>query len=145
MPYCINCGTELAEGVKFCTKCGAPIGYQTTAASTVSGFPIVTTPTIPGYRVTKILGVVTGLTARTRGMGGKFVAGIQSMLGGEVSAFTSEIEKARVEAIERMRQQAQQMGANAVMGLDMESSDLLSVIVISATGTAVIVEPEQSA
>lgn len=145
MPFCTNCGTELAEGIKFCTKCGAPIGSQATAASAVAGFPVVTTPTIPGYRVTKILGVVTGLTARTRGIGGKFVGGIQSMIGGEVSAFTSEIEKARVEAIERMRQQAQQMGANAVMGLDMESSDLLSVIVISATGTAVIVEPEQSA
>jgi uncharacterized protein YbjQ (UPF0145 family) len=45
--------------------------------------------------------------------------------------------------MQRMREQAQQMGANAVIGLDMESSDLLSVIVISATGTAVIVEPEQ--
>lgn len=106
-------------------------------------FPIVTTPTIPGYRVRKIIGVVTGLTARTRGMGGKFVAGIQSMMGGEVSAFTTEIEKARVEAIGRMRERAQRMGANAIIGLDIESSDLLSVIVISATGTAVVVEPEQ--
>jgi uncharacterized protein YbjQ (UPF0145 family) len=144
MPYCTNCGAELAEDIKFCTNCGAPVGSQTPAKVTIAGFPIVTTPTIPGYRVKKILGVVTGLTARTRGMGGKFVAGIQSMLGGEVSAFTSEIEKARVEAIQRMKEQAQQMGANAVMGVDIESSDLLSVIVISATGTAVVAEPEQS-
>jgi uncharacterized protein YbjQ (UPF0145 family) len=98
---------------------------------------------LPGYRVKKILGVVTGLTARTRGVGGKFVAGIQSMVGGEVSAFTYEIEKARDEAIQRMREQAQQMGANAVIGVDFESADLLSAIVISTTGTAVIVEPEQ--
>jgi len=64
------------------------------------------------------------------------------MVGGEVSAFTTEIEKARVEAIDRLKQRAQEMGANAVVGLDLESSDLLSVIVISATGTAVVVEPE---
>jgi len=111
-------------------------------ASQATGFLVVTTPTIPGYRVKKVLGVATGLTARTRGVGGKFVAGIQSMVGGEVSAFTMEIEKARAEAVARMRQKAQELGANAVTGLDIESSDLLSVIIISATGTAVLVEPE---
>jgi len=139
MPFCTKCGAQLPEGTKFCTTCGATVGPQ--PAST--DFLIVTTPTISGYRIKKILGVVTGVTARTRGMGGKFVAGIQSMVGGEVSAFTYEIEKARVEAQQRMKEQAQQIGANAIIGLDMESSDLLNVIVISATGTAVIIEPEQ--
>lgn len=103
----------------------------------------MTTPTIPGYRVTRVLAVVTGLTARTRGMGGKFVAGIQSMFGGEVSAFTSEIEKARVEALDRMKDQARRVGANAIIGLDIETSDVLQgTILISATGTAVLIEPE---
>lgn len=103
----------------------------------------MTTPTIPGYRVTRVLAVVTGLTARTRGMGGKFVAGIQSMFGGEVSAFTSEIEKARVEALDRMKDQARRVGANAIIGLDTETSDVLQgTILISATGTAVLIEPE---
>jgi len=142
LPYCTSCGAELPENSKFCTKCGAS---TTTPSPIATAFPIVTTPTIPGYRVKKIVGIVTGLTARTRGMGGKFVAGIQSMMGGEVSAFTSEIEKARIEAIERLRERAQAMGANAVIGMDVESSDLLSIIVISATGTAVVVELEQQA
>ncbi len=103
----------------------------------------MTTPTIAGYRVTRVLAVVTGLTARTRGMGGKFVAGIQSMFGGEVSAFTSEIEKARVEALDRMKDQARRVGANAIIGLDIETSDVLQgTILISATGTAVLIEPE---
>jgi uncharacterized protein YbjQ (UPF0145 family) len=114
-----------------------------TTRSSPSAFIVVTTPTIPGYRIKNVVGVVTGLTARTRGMGGKFVAGIQSMLGGEVSAFTSEIEKARGEAVERMNGKAQQLGANAIIGLDIETSDVLQgTVLISATGTAVIVEVE---
>ena len=140
----------MPEDAKFCTTCGATMGAPEAAptvpaapsAPSVTRFVVVTTPTIPGYRVTRILGLVSGLTARTRGMGGKFVAGIQSMLGGEVSAFTMEIQKARVESVQRMQQQAQEMGANAVIGLDIESSDLIGAIVISATGTAVVVEPE---
>jgi uncharacterized protein YbjQ (UPF0145 family) len=103
---------------------------------------VVTSPVIAGYRVKKVLGVVSGLTARTRGVGGKFVASFQSMAGGEVAAFTSEIEKARIEAMNRMIRNAQNMGANAIISLDMESSELLATILISATGTAVVVEPE---
>lgn len=106
-------------------------------------FIIVTTPYVPGYRIKKVLGMVTGLTPRTRGVGGKVVAGIQSIIGGEVSAFTSELEKARNEAIERVKRKAQEMGANAIVGLDIETSDVFQgVVVISATGTAVIIEPE---
>lgn len=78
-------------------------------------------------------------------MGGKFMAGIESMFGGEVSAFTSEIEKARVEAMERMKENARRLGANAVIGLDIETSDILQgTVLISATGTAVTIEMEQN-
>jgi len=73
------------------------------------------------------------------------VAGIQSMFGGEVSAFTSEIEKARDEAMDRMKARAQRLGAHAIVGLDIETSDVLQgTILISATGTAVLLEPESS-
>ncbi|MEM3866706.1 MAG: heavy metal-binding domain-containing protein, partial [Candidatus Bathyarchaeia archaeon] len=68
-----------------------------------------------------------------------------TMKGGEITAFTTELEKARQDAIERVKQKAIEMGANAVVGLDIETSDLglqAGVVVISATGTAVIVEPE---
>jgi len=65
------------------------------------------------------------------------------MIGGEVTAFTAEIEKARREAIDRLKDQARALGANAIIGLDLETSDMLqTIILISATGTAVLVEEE---
>ena len=67
------------------------------------------------------------------------------MIGGEVTAFSYEIEKARAEAIDRCRANAAALGANAVIAVDVETSDLgyqLGVLVFSATGTAVILEPE---
>ncbi|WP_455367834.1 heavy metal-binding domain-containing protein [[Eubacterium] cellulosolvens] len=140
MTYCPKCGKQTSKDEKFCLKCGSPL-------QTEVNFLIVTTPTIPGYQIEKVLGVVTGLTPRTRGVLGKFIASFQSMVGGEVTAFTSELEKARLEAIERIRQKAASMGANAIIGLDLETSDLglqAGVVVISATGTAVIANPVKS-
>ncbi len=114
------------------------------STDTSNNFLIVTTPTIPGYRIVKVLGVVSGLTPRTRGAGGRFVAGLESAFGGEVTSYTSELEKAREEAIERVKQKALEKGANAIIGLDMETSEVFQgVVVISATGTAVVAEPEQ--
>jgi len=137
---CALCGSEIPEDAKFCPKCGESVDEEDS-----TGFMIVTTPTVPGYRITKVMGVVTGLTPRTRGILGKFVAGFESMFGGEVTAFTSELEKARLDAIRRVRNKALNLGANAVVGLDLETSDLglqLGVVVISATGTAVVIEKE---
>lgn len=138
---CPVCGREVLEDAKFCSMCGAAI------SSEAFSFIIVTTPTISGYRIKKVLGVVTGLTPRTRGIGGQIIAGIQSLFGGEITAFTTELEKARLEAIERIRAKALNMGANAIIGLDLETSDLgiqTGVVVFSATGTAVVVEPEET-
>ena len=108
-----------------------------------SEFIVVTTPAVAGYKIKKVLDVVTGLAPRTRGVGGKFRAGLQSLKGGEVSAFTSEIEKARVQAMERAIEKAKKIGANAIVGMDIETSNMgESIMMISATGTAVIIEPE---
>ncbi len=105
---------------------------------------LTTTPTLPGYRVKKVLGIVHGMTARTRGVGGRFVASIQTFLGGEVSAFTRELQKAKKEALERMIEEAEKMGANAVIGIDFETTEVFeAVVLISAHGTAVEVAPEE--
>ncbi len=83
-------------------------------------------PTIPGYRVKRVIGIVSGITPRTRGILGNFIAGIESMIGGEVTAFSYEIEKARAEAIDRVRAKAVAMGANAVLSVDIETSDIVT-------------------
>jgi len=105
---------------------------------------LTTTPIIPGYKVKRILGIVHGMTARTRGVGGRFIASLQTIFGGEISAFTKELEKAKREALERMVEEARKMGANAVIGIDFETTEVFeAVVLISAHGTAVEVAPEE--
>jgi uncharacterized protein YbjQ (UPF0145 family) len=106
---------------------------------------VVTTPELPGYEIVKVLGPVHGLTVRTRGVGGKIIAGIEGILGGEVTAYTSECEKARQESLKRLIENARKMGANAVIGADFETSDILqgTATVFASYGTAVIVKPKE--
>jgi uncharacterized protein YbjQ (UPF0145 family) len=103
---------------------------------------VVTTPTVSGYEIVKVLGAVSGLTVRTRGVGGKIVAGIEGVFGGEVTAYTSECEKARRESLQRLVENAQRLGANAVVGADFETSEILqsTATVFSAYGTAVVIK-----
>jgi len=106
---------------------------------------VVTTPDLPGYDIVKVLGTVHGLTVRTRGIGGKFVAGIEGIFGGEVTAYTSECEKARRESLNRLVENAKRIGANAVLSVDFETADILqgTVTAFSAYGTAVIAKPNE--
>ncbi|MGE5556667.1 MAG: heavy metal-binding domain-containing protein [Methanocella sp.] len=139
---CPRCANPVTEGSVFCTQCGGPL-----TSTPNSQFLIVTTPTVPGFRIKRVIGIVTGLTPRTRGILGQFVAGWQSLAGGEVTAFTSEVEKARWEAIERAKASAIALGANAIVGMDIETSDMGTqngIMLFSATGTAVVIEPESS-
>jgi uncharacterized protein YbjQ (UPF0145 family) len=135
---CKKCGALIPEGSRFCPACGYSVASD-------EPFLMVTTPTVAGYKIRQVIGLVTGFTPRTRGALGKFIAGFQSMFGGEVTAFTSEVEKARWEAIERTKSRAIELGANAIIGLDVETSDLgmqSGIVLFSATGTAVVIEKE---
>ena len=89
------------------------------------------------------MGAIHGLTVRTRGVGGKFVAGIEGIFGGEVTAYTSECEKARRESLSRLIENARRIGANAVLSVDFETADILNgtATIFSAYGTAVIAKP----
>jgi len=111
----------------------------------VFGMLVTTLPYVPGYKVKKILGLVYGITIRTRGMGGRIVASIQQVFGGEVTAYTEEAIRARRECIKRMVEMARRMGANAVIGVDFETSDLLQgmATLFATYGTAVYIEKEE--
>ena len=135
--YCPKCGKKSPEDAKFCRSCGAPF-----AGPRPSKVVVVTTPTVPGYNIVKVLGTVHGLTVRTRGVGGKIVAAVQGVFGGEVTSYSYEAEKARRESLERLVEEATKMGANAIVGADFETSDILrTATLFSAYGTAVIIEP----
>jgi len=136
--YCPKCGKTSSADAQFCSSCGASF-----AAKSQSEIIVVTTPTIAGYEIVKVLGTVHGITVRTRGIGGKFVAGIEGMFGGEVKSYSSEAEKARRESMERLIENARSVGANAVVRTDFETSDILrgTATLFSAYGTAVVIKP----
>ncbi|MFP3258913.1 MAG: heavy metal-binding domain-containing protein [Caldivirga sp.] len=105
---------------------------------------VVTTPYIPGYRVVKVIGVALGITVRSRGLGGRFLAGLRSLVGGEIQEFTELAEQARRQAIERMIKHAKELGANAIISFRLDSNEISEYMdEIIAYGTAVVVEPEQ--
>lgn len=135
--YCPRCGKQAPAGSKFCSSCGMSLTAQPGQVI------VVTTPTIPGYRIVKVFGVAHGLTVRTRGVGGKIVAGIEGMFGGEVTSYSSEAEKARRDSLSRLIENARKMGANAIVRADFETSDILqgTATLFSAYGTAVAIEP----
>lgn len=104
---------------------------------------ITTTEHVHGYRVSEVKGEVFGLVVRSRGIGGNIMAGLRSLKGGEIKEYTSLLETTRRDAIDRMVQNAQAMGANGVVMMRFDSSeigDTMSEIV--AYGTAVVIERE---
>ena len=107
---------------------------------------IATTPFIAGYRVTETKGQVFGLVVRSRGLGGNFVAGLRSIVGGEIHEYTSLLEDTRRQALDRLVRNATVVGANAIISMRFDSSELggtMSEIV--AYGTAVVVAPAPTA
>lgn len=102
---------------------------------------IVTSEHVAGYKVTETKGQVFGLVVRSRGVGGNVMAGLRSIVGGEISEYTQMLEEARRHATDRMVQNAQVMGANAVVVMRFDSSEIgQTMSEIVAYGTAVVIE-----
>jgi uncharacterized protein YbjQ (UPF0145 family) len=107
---------------------------------------IATTPFVAGYRVQETKGHVFGLVVRSRGLGGNLVASLRSIAGGEIHEYTSLLEDTRRQAIDRMVQNATLVGANAVVSMRFDSSELAGTMSeIVAYGTAVVVVADGSA
>jgi uncharacterized protein YbjQ (UPF0145 family) len=103
---------------------------------------VTTTENIPGYRVCDVKGHVFGLVVRSRGLGGNIAAGLRSIVGGEIKEYTSLLEETRRHATDRLVQNAQVMGANAIVMMRFDSTEIAqSMTEIVAYGTAVVIEP----
>ena len=102
---------------------------------------LATTYNIEGKRVVKTLGLVKGNTIRARWIGRDIAAPLKNLVGGEIKSYTKMISDAREEAIKRMVEQAERMGANAIVGVRFTTSAVMGgASEILAYGTAVIVE-----
>ena len=107
---------------------------------------ISTAPFVAGYRVAETKGQVFGLVVRSRGLGGNLVASLRSIMGGEIHEYTSLLEDTRRQAIDRMVQNATLVGANAVISMRFDSSEMASTMTeIVAYGTAVVIVPDAAA
>lgn len=103
---------------------------------------VATTENVAGQRVVQTLGQVFGVVVRSRGLGGNIMAGLRSIAGGEITEYTQMLEEARRHATDRMVQNATVMGANAVIMMRFDSSEMgQTMSEIVAYGTAVVLEP----
>lgn len=103
---------------------------------------VVTTNDIQGYRVVRHLGMVRGLTVRSRSVVGNLGAAIQIFFGGNISVYTSLAEQARQEAFDLLIQHAQEMGANAVIAMRYDANEIAAAVTeVLAYGSAAIIEP----
>ncbi len=104
---------------------------------------LTTTATVARHRLTKTLGLVRGNTLRSRHIGRDISAALKSMVGGELADYTKMLAEAREQALDRMVDEARQLGANAVLEIRLGTSAVMAnVAEIIAYGTAVIIEPE---
>ena len=98
---------------------------------------------LPGMRVKRNLGVVRGIVVRSRSIVGTIGAGLQTIVGGNISLFSRLCEQTRSDAFELMLQHANELGANAVIGARYDATEIMNgVTEVLSYGTAVVVEPE---
>jgi len=103
---------------------------------------VTTTLELPGFRVVRTIGIVRGITVRSRSIFGTLGGALQTIVGGNISLFTELCEKTRLEAFELMLEHAGQLGANAILGMRYDATEVMDgVTEVLAYGTAVVVEP----
>src|SRR5436309_687422 len=106
---------------------------------------VVTTEGITHFRIVETKGQVFGVVVRSLGLGGNIMAGLRSLGGGEITEYTELLEDARRHAVDRMIKNATAMGANAVIRMQYDSSEIGNTMSeIVAYGTAAVIEPSRS-
>ncbi len=103
---------------------------------------LYTTNYVPGYKIDRVIGLVYGITVRSRGLGRNLTAGLRSLAGGEITEYTDLAHQARQQSLDRLSEQAQALGANAVISVMFDSTSIGQTMdEIIAFGTAVVVSP----
>jgi len=106
---------------------------------------VTTALTLPGYKIVRNIGVVRGITVRSRSIVGNFFGGLQSIFGGNISIYTNLCERARSDTYRLMCEHAEEHGANAIISMRYDATELMAGLTeVLCYGTAVIVEPEVS-
>ena len=123
-------------------------GLIRSTSGAVTGFhhqiPVVTTEVIPGRRIVKTLGMVRGNSVRARNVGRDILAGLRSLVGGEIREYTKMLAESREQALDRMLDQAHSLGANGVVAMRFTTSTVMAgAAELLAYGTAVIIEQEE--
>jgi uncharacterized protein YbjQ (UPF0145 family) len=114
----------------------APVGKMVAHTMVTTQFEL------DGYRVVRTLGVVRGITVRSRSIFGTIGASLQTLVGGNITLLTNLCEKTRSEAFDLMLQHAAEIGGNAVVGARYDATEIMQgVTEVLAYGTAVVVEP----
>jgi uncharacterized protein YbjQ (UPF0145 family) len=104
---------------------------------------VTTTDYIPGYRIKKVLGLVSGSVIKARNIGRDIMAVLRNIAGGEIVEYTELLATSRDEAIKRMVEKAKALGANAVIGVRLTTANIMSgAAEVLAYGTAVVIEEE---
>ncbi len=104
---------------------------------------VVTSPEIPGRKIVRTLGLVSGNTIRARHVGKDIMAGLRNLVGGEVTEYAKLLSESREQALDRMKAKAEKLGANAVISLQFQTSVIMGgAAEMMAYGTAVVVEEE---
>ena len=102
---------------------------------------VTTALELPGYRITRNLGVVRGIVVRSRSIVGNIGATLQTLVGGNITLYTELCEKARLDAFDLLLQHATEMGANGIIGMRYDANEVAAgVTEVLAYGTAVVVE-----
>lgn len=108
----------------------------------MNGLMVTTAFDFEGFRTVRHLGVIRGVTVRSRSVVGNMVGGLQTLFGGNISIYTELCEHARAEAFDLMCEHARQLGANAVIGMRYDANEVMDgVTEVLAYGTAVVIEP----
>lgn len=119
---------------------GSP-AHESSRSNVITNAMVTTALELPGHRIVRSLGVVRGLTVRSRSIVGNLVGGLHSLFGGNITVYTTLCEQTRAETYQLMLKQARMLGANAIIGMRYDATELMPGLAeVLCYGTAVVVE-----